>query len=425
MAYAISWIILGLQLFSVGLAGAQPAASPMKLAAVEVTGMRRYTPADVVKLSGLEPGASVAPADFDAATQRLAGTGLFKEVAYRYATAAGRTTVTFAIEEAEWTIPVIFDNFVWLEDEEIVQALRQRIPSFDGTAPTLAGVPELFTRQLQALLQTKQIAGSIEFTPQASLQTGIIGYIFKVKDPAPKVCALRFTGASAIKEADLVGKLAIVGSDYSRSFTESSARGTLTDLYRQRGHWRATLGKPAAVLEQGQACSGVSVTISVDEGSPYVTERFAWSGNTSMPSKDLDGLMPLKSGDLAGVEKLDDGLRRVQTAYGKQGYIQHRSSYEPRLDDQGRKTTFDVKIEEGPQFRFGTVTFSGLPPDGVALLTKLWQLKAGEVFDASYPTQFLFDNVMPRLRQGAASPRIQQQMDEPNRIVNVSYAFGS
>lgn len=425
MAYSISWIILGIQLCFVGLAGAQPAASPMKLAAVEVTGMRRYTQADVVRLSGLEPGAAVTPPDFDAATQRLAGTGLFKEVAYRYATAAGRTTVTFAIQEADWTIPVIFDNFVWFKDDEIVQALRQRIPSFDGTAPTLAGVAELFTRELHALLQAKQIAGSIEFTPQASLKDGIIGYIFKVKDPAPKVCALRFTGASAIKEADLVGKLAIVGTDYSRSLTESTARGTLTDLYRQRGHWRATLGKPVAVLEPGPACSGVSVSISVDEGSPYATERFAWTGNASMPSKELDALMPLKAGDLAGVDKLDDGLRRVQTAYGKQGYIQHRSSYEPRLDDQGRRATFDVKIEEGPQFRFGTVTFAGLPPDAVALLTKLWQLKAGEVFDASYPTQFLFDNVLPRLRQGAASPRIQQQMDEPNRIVNVSYAFGS
>jgi hypothetical protein len=54
--------------------------------------------------------------------------------------------VTFTIEEAEWTMPVLLDNFVWFKDDEIVTALRQRIPSFDGTAPILEGVTGRRTR---------------------------------------------------------------------------------------------------------------------------------------------------------------------------------------------------------------------------------------------------------------------------------------
>jgi outer membrane protein assembly factor BamA len=426
MVRSISLMLLGTQLLSAGLvAGTQSAAGSLRLAAVEVSGTRRYTQAEVVRLCGLEPGTSVTTADFDTATKRLAGTGLFKQIAYRYVTVAGRTTVTFTIEEADWTMPVVFDNFVWFKDDEIVAALRQRIPSFDGTAPILTGITELLTRELQALLQARHIEGNVEFMPQANLKMEIDAYMFRVRDPGPKVCALRFTGAAAIKEAELADRLLIVGSDYSRSFIVNTSRGTLTDMYRQRGHWRASLGMPTAVVEQGQACSGVSVTIPVQEGSAYATERVAWSGNAALPSRELDALMPLKAGELANVSQLDEGLRRVKSAYGKQGYVLQRAAYTPRLDDERRRAVFEVQIEEGPQFRFGTLTFPGLSPDGVADLTKRWRLKAGDVFDASYPAQFFMDQVQPRLRQGAARPTLQSQIDEQNHVVNIRYVFGS
>jgi outer membrane protein assembly factor BamA len=426
MIRSVSLVLLvGQFLWAALAAGTQSPAGSLPLAAVEVSGARRYTPAEVARLSGLAPGTSVTTADFDTATKRMAATGLFKEISYRYATTAGRTTVTFTIEEADWTMPVIFDNFVWFKDDEIVAALKQRIPSFDGTAPILAGVTELFTQELQAVLRTKSIQGDIEFLPQATPQQGIVAYLFRVRNPGPKVCALRFAGAAAIKDAELADMLPIVGSDYSRSFVASTSRGTLTDMYRQRGHWRASFGTPAAVVEQGQACSGVSITVPVEEGSAYTSERVAWNGNAVMASRDLDALMPLKAGEVASVSKLDEGLRRVKTAYGKQGYILHSAQYTPRLDDAAKRAVFEVKIEEGPQFRFGTLTFSGLAPDAAATLTKRWRLKAGDVFDASYPTQFYVDEIQPRLRQGTTPPRVQSQLDQENRVVNMNYVFGS
>jgi outer membrane protein assembly factor BamA len=422
----VSLVVLGIQcLCAVLVAGPQSApAGALQLAAVDVSGAKRYTQADVARLSGLATGTSVTTAHFDAATKKLAATGLFKEISYRYATVAGRTTVTFAIEEAEWTMPVVFDNFVWFNDDELVTALRQRIPSFDGTAPILDGVTDFFAQELQALLTTKSVGGSVEFVPQASLGKGVEAFLFRVTNPGPKVCALRFTGAAAIKEAELAAILPVVGSDYSRSFIVNTSRGTLTDMYRQRGHWRAAFGTPTAVVEQGQACSGVSVTIPVEEGSAYALEGITWNGNGSLPSRELDALVPLKAGAVADGAKLDEGMRRVATAYGKHGYIMQRAAYTPRLNEEKKQVAFDVKIEEGPQFRFGTLTFPGLSPDAVQTLTKRWRLKTGDVFDATYPSQFYSDEIGPRLRQGAPSPAFQTQVDEQNRVVNVRYVFG-
>ena len=163
-------VVLGIPVLGIllhGVASAQSPAGALQLAAVEVTGAKRYTPAEVVRLSGLAPGTSVTSAHFDAATKLMTATGLFAEISYRYTTTAGKTTVIFTIQEAEWTMPVVLDNFVWFKDDEIVAALRQRVPSFDGTAPILEGVTELLTRELQALLKAKAIAGTVEFFPQA------------------------------------------------------------------------------------------------------------------------------------------------------------------------------------------------------------------------------------------------------------------
>ena len=74
-----------------------------EVAAVQVVGARRYAPGDVAKLSGLQIGQAVAPADIESVAERLGATGLFKSVTYRYVTTGRQMTVIFEIEETDWT----------------------------------------------------------------------------------------------------------------------------------------------------------------------------------------------------------------------------------------------------------------------------------------------------------------------------------
>jgi hypothetical protein len=78
-------VVLGIPVLGIlllGVASAQSPAGSLQLAAVEVTGAKRYTPAEMVRLSGLAPGTSVTTAHFDAATKLMAATGLFAEINY-------------------------------------------------------------------------------------------------------------------------------------------------------------------------------------------------------------------------------------------------------------------------------------------------------------------------------------------------------
>lgn len=218
--------------------------SGLRLAEVAVVGASRYTPAEVTKVSGLTVGQSVTPDGLTAAAERMSATGLFKSVKYRYENTGVRMTVTFEIEEAPWTMPVLFDNVVWLSDEELVAAMRQEVPSFDGTSPKLAGAPDFIAKGLQHMLEAHHIPGRVEFLPTMDLRTKTEQYLFSVKDPSPKTCTLHVAGASAVPERELVAAVHdVVGTDYSRSRMTAVSTGTLLYLYHQRG------GAPSRALE--------------------------------------------------------------------------------------------------------------------------------------------------------------------------------
>ena len=412
----IRWFIL-----AIAVAAVQ--AVPMELARVELVGAKRFSPQHVTQLSGLTIGKTVTIDDLNAAAQRLANTGFFEEVKYRYMLAGRRATVTYELREVPWTIPVSFDNFVWFSKEQIVTALQGDVPTFDGTLPKSHEMPDLMVRALQKLLESRKFPGRVEFSPEMQLGSSqVLQYIFAVKDPSPRLCAVQVTGAAAIPEQELVDALRSgAGADYSGFSISNLVKGTLTNMYRRRGHWRATFAAPATVLSEAGGCAGVALTLAVDEGPAYPFGGTKWSGNTAVPAAELDAAFGLKPGDLADIDKVDAGLRGARRVYGRLGYLAMRSTYVPQVDEGARRVAFDVQVSEGPQFRMGTLEVIGLAPADAEAITKKWRLQAGEPYDEEYARDFQIKEVLPlaRARRAAKPPQMQTRTDPANRVVNV------
>jgi outer membrane protein assembly factor BamA len=373
----------------------QPTApTEFQLGAVSVTGASRYTPNEVTSLSRLKAGQPVGPSDLDNAVKQMASTGLFASLKYRYTTSGNRLDVTFDIEEPAWPMPVVFDNFVWLREEDLLAAVKQDVPTFDGTLPVNSEVTSFMTGVLQHLLDERHIRGRVEFALHNSQTTGKNHYVFSVKDTGLSVCAVRVTGASAIPERELVGAAAeLTRRDYSRLYLTELANGTLRTMYQQRGYWRAGFLDPIATLGTGpDACAGVTVTLRVDEGAPYLWDRAEWRGVSAIASKELDAALGLKPGDVADVTRIETGLRQVRGVYRHLGYMQMRSTMTPRPDDAARRLVLDVKVEEGPQFRLGELTITGLSDQDADALRKKWTLETGDIYDESFVQQFRKEN---------------------------------
>jgi len=108
----------------------------VRIGKIEVEGLERLSADEVVATSGLKTGASFSVENLDAAGQRLVDSGLFAKVGYRTNTKGNLVTIVFLVEESKSSkSPVVFDNFVWFTNDELVAAIRREVPSFDGTAP--------------------------------------------------------------------------------------------------------------------------------------------------------------------------------------------------------------------------------------------------------------------------------------------------
>jgi len=393
-----------------------PSTAEFQIGAVSVTGVSRYTPSEVVRLSALKAGQPVKPSDLDNTVKQMSSTGLFASLKYRYVTSGNRLDVTFDIEEPPWSMPVVFDNFVWLPDEELLAAVKRDVPTFDGTLPVNSEVTSYMTSVLQHLLDERQIRGRVEFAFHNNQATGKNQYLFSVKDTGLRVCALRVTGASVIPESQLVEAAAeLTRRDYSRLYLTELANGTLRTMYQQRGFWRAEFRDPIATVGTSpDACAGVSVTLRVDEGAPYLWDRAEWRGVSVIATKELDTALGLKPGDVADVTKFETGLRQVRGAYRHLGYMQQRSTMTPRLDDATRRLVLEVTVEEGSQFRLGEVTMTGLSDQDADALRKKWTLKAGEIYDDAYIQQFRKEN-------GTSTRRLtlEPAMDAARKVIDL------
>ena len=400
----------------------QPSApAEFQLGAVSVTGVSRYTPADVTRLSALKAGQPIRPSDLDNTVKQMSSTGLFASLKYRYTTSGNRLDVTFDIEEPPWSMPVVFDNFVWLRDDELLAAVKQDVPTFDGTLPVNSEVTSFMTGVLQHLLDERQIRGRVEFALHNNQTTGKNQYLFSVKGTGLGVCALRVTGASVIPESQLVDAAAeLTRRDYSRLYLTELANGTLRTMYRQRGYWRAEFREPIATLGTApDACAGVTVTLRVDEGALYTWDRAEWRGVSVIATKELDTALGLKPGDVADVTKFETGLRQVRGAYRHLGYMQMRSTMTPKPDDATRKLVLDVTVEEGSQFRLGELTITGLSDQDADALRKKWTLKAGDIYDDSFIQQFRREN-------GTSTRRLtlEPAIDAARKVIDVKIMVG-
>jgi outer membrane protein assembly factor BamA len=357
---------------------------------IEATGVQRFTTADIIHVSGLMVGQSVSASDLERTAAAMADTGLFRAVRYRFAPDAGGIAITFDIdEEKDWSIPVIYDNFIWIEDAELNAVVRDAVPAFAGGIPANSRVPDRIVRALADLLRRHAIAGTVTHTLRMRQDGSNRLHMFAIDNPSPALGALHIDGAVRVSEAALQ-KMAgdAIAKPYSRQYISEFASKTLVQAYHDRGYWRAAFQPPVATPATIGGCGGAAVTVRVDEGVQYRFQRTSWIGHHGIGQNELDALLGLPADAFAEETVLRHGLEAIASAYRRRGYLNQTATPEPVFDDETRRVSFSITIEEGPQFHMGIFSADGLPTAQRASLVKKWKLKAGDVFDASYLSTF-------------------------------------
>src|SRR5437773_6748272 len=158
---------------------------------VRVEGQKHLSDAQIAALTGLVVGSQVGRTDLQAGADKLVQTGLFDKVSYHFESRTG-VVVTYHVEESP-RIPAYFDNIPWFADSELDDAIRKKIPFFDGTLPEGGGAVDQAAEAIKGLIASHGL--------QVTLQHEVIGnpfadgklQIFKVEGPSLRIEKLEFS----------------------------------------------------------------------------------------------------------------------------------------------------------------------------------------------------------------------------------------
>ena len=416
---ALAAALAALTLYAPHARAQQPTPQAMKLERIEFKGLERVKEEEALAKTGLTVGQSVSFEDLDVMADHLIQSGLFKNLSYSIRGTTDRAVLTITVTERTWAMPVSFDNFVWFTDEELREAVRRKVPAFDGTAPEAGGVTEQIKQALQELLRERKIEGTVEYNLSADASGRKVEHLFSVKGPGLRVCKVNYTGARALSEELLVQKSGgIFDNDYSRAYVRGFVESNLVPLYWERGYLRASFSPPKAKPDTTAECEkGLAVSMYVDEGSIYVWDKAAWEGAEALTSQELDAALGMRNREIANVVKIEKGIAAVRRAYARKGYLGARVLAAQEFDDSNRNVAYHFKVEEGAQYRMGDLVINGLSEADANNLRGRWALLHGEVYDEGYLDQFAKKNVPEFVREAARAGNVLPAMKIESKVV--------
>ena len=399
------------------------------LGKIEFSGLQRYDQATAAKTLDLQLGAAFDQNRLKAAAKHLLDTGYFSEVNYSYREENGQIVTLFEVTEFKWDTPCVFDNFVWFTQQELRDAVRKRIPGFDGAAPDNEIIPNQIKAALEELLRQRGIGRGVNFmvsvgdldAPNVRIRKEFV--FVTIGAPMP-VCKVAFPGASAALEKQMqTGVKPLVNADYSSQQFAQYIENTLLPIYRQRGYLRA---KFTGVLAQPDAgankkCeNGINVSAPVEEGRVYKLGKFEWVGNQALAMSTMQDLFGMKAGATANGAKIDKGLNAIRTAYLNQGYLDLKLTTETDFDESSGVANYRITVTEGQPYHMGEVVVSNASESEQKRIRGKWQLEQGAVFNVGYVREFV--KKLSEDRSGRM-PRVRLQTDRAKQTVNVLFTF--
>lgn len=357
------------------------------IASIKITGAQKFPADQIIAASGLKIGDVVTAAQIQEATDRLAKSGIFSSVNFHYTAKGTAINLEFLVQEAP-VYPVVFDNFPWFTNEEIGAAIRSHVGLFTGEVPGEGTLIDEMTAEIEDLLLERKIKGNVTHQLISAATGDGMVMQFRVEGVALRVQTVQFGDAAAANSERLKDRVPdLRGQPYSRFAAEVFENEQVRPIYAAKGYLRAAIGPPQAHLIpdlNDPKQSAVDLSIPIDPGPAYSWKGVSWRGNSAVQSSSLDALVEFKPGDVADGMKIEALWQKIETYYGKQGYLDMKLAAAPKFDDAAHQIAYQVMISEGPQYRMGEMVITGLSVDAEKRLRQDWRIAPGQIFDDEY-----------------------------------------
>lgn len=282
-------------------------------------------------------------------------------------------------------------------------------------------------------------AGKVSQSIQALFGTGLFRDVNITRDGAivtvrvtenPIVNQVAFEGNSEVDTATLSSEVQLK----SRSvFTEAKARGDaqrILDVYRRQGRFAASVEPKLIELEQNR----VNVVYEITEGSATKVKGIAFSGNRAFSDSQLRDIISttqsgwfdfLKGTSIYDPDRVSLDRELLRQYYLKNGYADvNIVAGNADLAPDGSGFFITYTIEEGPMYRFGSITVeSALPNVQVGKLNAEILTQSGAVYNASELDKTVEKLTLAVAEQGFAFARVRPRAtpDQANKTISIVY----
>jgi outer membrane protein assembly factor BamA len=408
---------------------------PAKLIALKVTGTTRYSDQEILAASSLQLGRPATDADFKEAVQSLGNSGLFKAISYTYSSSDKGVKLELQIADADKTklVPAHFENFVWFTDDELLAALRPRVPLFKQLLPLTGNLADRVTEALQAILTGKHLPGRVSFLRESDQEGGALhGINYQVEQVDIRIHDVAFPGSSSEQSALLQAAARhLIGAVYGRTALTATASFDLLPVYLQRGFLKASFGtssarvlpQPASADQQAPTDLEVDAILPVLPGKIYSTSSVDWKGNSALSIAEVAPLIHLPPGQPADAVRLAGDLETVRKLYRSRGYMTVQISSNADLNDEKSAVRYDLNIVEGDLYKMGELEILGLDTQSTARMRAAWTLREGEPYNSEYLKKYKEETgaLLPRGLDWAVTTH--ETPDTKDKTVDVEIRF--
>jgi outer membrane protein insertion porin family len=402
---------------------ASPAAS--KLISIKVTGSTRYRQEQIIAAAGLKLGQSVNEEDFKGVSQHLGESGAFTGVTYTFQYGAEGIKVELKVTDSNPFVPVRFENFIWLSDQELFEKLSAQVPLFQGQLPVSGNLVDDVSEVLQAFAIQRNLHGRVDYLRAGPENGPVEAFEFSITGQPITIRHISFTGAGSTEQPLLEAAARnLSGQEYTRSRLILQADKTFLPVFLEHGYLKAAISAPQPkIAEETPDEILVDVTFPVTPGLQYKLSGIQLSGYKDVfPVEKLRALIHLQPGELANAVQADKDVEALKQLYGTRGYMGVQIRPTPEMNDADSTVKYVFQFQEGVVYKMGDLEVRGLDSKATERIGIDWKILPGQTYDSGYPNAFL-DSIRPQFPADQWKITVRETTEDQDKIVDVSLRF--
>ncbi|MCZ8316340.1 outer membrane protein assembly factor BamA [Phreatobacter sp.] len=239
-----------------------------------------------------------------------------------------------------------------------------------------------------------------------------------------------FEGNRRLKTDQLMGEIeSKARGTFSRAMVQSDTQ-RLYDLYRRTGRYEVEITPKTIEQPNGR----IDLVFEITEGKKASVRAINFVGNNAFGRQRLLDVMStaesgifswLKSNDVYDADRLNADQEAIRRLYLRSGYVDMRVlSARADFDQAANAFTISIEIEEGPQYRIGSVDVqSNIRDVDGATLRGAVKTQPGAVYNVELVDKSLEDVTLEVARRGYAfaAVRPRGERDPSTLTVNLVY----